>query len=156
MSEIDGQGGQIAQVISLTSAHPNFGAGVGNATTLEGLTPDDLFPGQQLADGKDTSWLKSLLPEPKSGWWEVNVKGKGFAVKFRWRETDRQTLLFPQITVEQFNALKQSGSEEAARTLRERISANLHGFLLNPARRDKAIAVAAKLGIDLPYPPYTH
>jgi hypothetical protein len=86
----------------------------------------------------------------------VNVKAKGFAVKFRWRETDRQTLLFPQITFEQFIALKHNDSEEAKRTLHERISANLHNFLLNPTRRDKALAVAAKLGIDLPYLPYTH
>ena len=86
----------------------------------------------------------------------MSVKGKGFAVKFRWRDTERQTLLFPQITGEHFIALKQNRSEEAARILRERISANLHSFLLNPAKRDKALAVAVKLGIDLPYPPYTH
>lgn len=156
MSENDGQGGQIAQVISLTSAHPNSGAGVGDAATPANPTPDDAIRGQQPADGQGASWLKSLLPEPQSGWWEVSVKGKGFAVKFRWRDTERQTLLFPQITGEHFIALKQNRSEEAARILRERISANLHSFLLNPAKRDKALAVAVKLGIDLPYPPYTH
>ena len=156
MSENDGQDGQIAQVISLAPAHPNSGAGVGDAATPANPTPDDAFHGLQPADRQDASWLKSLLPEPQSGWWEVSVKGKGFAVKFRWRDTERQTLLFPQITGEHFIALKQNRSEEAARILRERISANLHSFLLNPAKRDKALAVAVKLGIDLPYPPYTH
>ena len=156
MNTNDDQGGQIARVISPSSAHPNSSAGVGDAATPANPTPDDAILGQQPADGQGASWLKSLLPEPQSGWWEVSVKGKGFAVKFRWRDTDRQTLLFPRISDTQFIALKQSGSEEAARTLRERISANLHSFLLNPARRDKAIVVAAKLGIDLPYPPYTH
>jgi hypothetical protein len=106
-------------------------------------------PITQFVDGQATGWLKSLLPEPQSGWWEVNVKGKGFAVKFRWRDAARQTLLFPQITGAQFIALKQSGSEEAARILRERISANLQSFLLDPTKRDKALIVARKLGTNL-------
>jgi hypothetical protein len=155
MNTNDNQGGQIAPVIPQSSAHPNSSARVGDTLTPENPAPDDVIAHHQLMDGQAASWLKSLLPEPQNGWWEVNVKGRGFAVKFRWRDTDRQTLLFPQITVEQLIALKQSDSEEAARTLRERISANLHNFLLNPARRDKALAVAAKLSIDLPYPPYT-
>jgi hypothetical protein len=156
MNTNDNQGGQTAQVLPQSSAHPNSSAWVGDTLSPENPAPDDAIAHQQPVDGQAASWLKCLLPESQNGWWEVNVKGKGFAVKFRWRDTDRQTLLFPQITVEQFIALKQSGSEEAARILRERISANLHSFLLNPAKRDKALAVAAKLGADLSYPPYTH
>lgn len=106
-------------------------------------------PIAQFVDGQAAGWLKSLLPEPQSGWWEVNVKGKGFAVKFRWRDTARQTLLFPQITGAQFIVFKQSGSEETARILHERISASLHNFLLDPAKRDKALIVARKLGTNL-------
>src|SRR5262249_11052210 len=151
MSSNDNQGGQTAQLIPQSSAHPNSSAWVCDALTLENPAPDEAIAHQQPMDGQAASWLKSLLPEPQNGWWEVNVKGKGFAVKFRWRDTDRQTLLFPQITGAQFIYLKQSGSEEAARILRERIIANLHSFLLNPSKRDKALAVAARLGIDLPY-----
>jgi hypothetical protein len=125
---------------------------VGKVATPDKPAPDNTIHGQQPADGQAASWIKSLLPEPQSGWWEVGVRGKGFAVKFRWRDADRQTLLFPQITGAQFIALTQSGSLEAARILRERISADLHNFLLDPARRGKALAVAAKLGIDLSEP----
>jgi hypothetical protein len=112
-------------------------------------TDNEGGPIAQFVDGQAAHWLKSLLPEPQSGWWEVNVKGKGFAVKFRWRDTARQTLLFPQITGEEFTSLKQRGSEESARILRERISANLHDFLLDTAKRDKALIVARKLGTYL-------
>ena len=64
-----------------------------DAATPANPAPDDAIPGQQPADGQGASWLKSLLPEPQSGWWEVSVKGKGFAVKFRWRDTDLCTAL---------------------------------------------------------------
>jgi len=125
---------------------------VGKTGKKSGHPSDDGTSAAYNKDGQAARWLKSLMPEPQSGWWEVSVKGKGFAVKFRWRDTARKTLLFPQITGEEFTSLKHSGSEEAARILRERISANLHGFLLDPAKRDKALAVAAKLGIDLSVP----
>jgi hypothetical protein len=145
-------GGQIAQVIPLSSAHHNSCAWVGKVATPHKPAPDNTIPAQQPADGQAASWIKSLLPESQSGWWEVGVRGKGFVVKFRWRDADRQTLLFPQITGAQFISLTQSGSGEAARILHERINADLHRFLLNPAKRDKALAVAAKLGIDLSEP----
>ena len=142
-------GGQIEQVIPRSFAHPNFRAWVGKAATPENPAMDDAIPGQQAVEGQATSWLKSLLPESQSGWWEVGDKGKGFSVRFRWRDTARQTLLFPQITGQEFTSLKQCGSEEAARILHERISANLHSFLLDPAKRDKALIVARKLGTNL-------
>jgi hypothetical protein len=142
-------GGRLARVISLASIHPTPRAWVGNAATPENPTSDDTISGEQPADGQAANWLKSLLPEPQSGWWEVQAKGKGFAVKFRWRGTDRQTLLFPQITGAQFVVLKESISGEAARILRKRITASLHSFLLDPDKRDKALVVARKLEIEL-------
>ena len=122
---------------------------VGKTGKKSGHPSDDGTGVTYNKDGQAASWLKGLLPEPQSGWWEVGVKGKGFAVKFRWRDTVRQTLLFPQITAEEFTSLKQSGSEESARILRERISANLHSFLLDPTKRDKALIFARKLGTNL-------
>lgn len=123
------QGARLARVILLSSAHPAPHAWVGR-------------------DGQATNWLKSLLPESQNGWWEVDVKGKGLAIKFRWRDPRRRTLLFPLLTSEQFKTLKESKSEEASRILRERIAANLQNFFLDPAKRDKALVAAKKLGID--------
>ena len=123
--------------------------GVGKTGKKSGHPSEDGTSAACNKDGQAASWLKGLLPEPQSGWWEVSVKGKGFAIKFRWRDTARQTLLFPQITAEEFTSLKQSGSEKAARILRKRISANLQNFLLDPAKRDKALIVAWKLGTNL-------
>jgi hypothetical protein len=143
------RGGQIAEERERAQSGQVTDERVGKTEKKSGHPSDDGTSATYNKDGQAARWLKSLMPEPQSGWWEVNVKGKGFAVKFRWRDTSRQTLLFPQITGEEFISLKQSGSREAARILRERISANLHGFLLDPAKRDKTLAVAAKLGIDL-------
>ncbi len=123
--------------------------GVGKTGKKSGHPSDDGTGATYNKDGQAAWWLNGLLPEPQSGWWEVGVKGKGFAVKFRWRDTARQTLLFPQITAEEFTSLKQGGSEESARILCERINANLHSFLLDPAKRDKALIVARKLGTNL-------
>jgi len=149
MSANSGGGGQTAQVIPLSSVHPNFRAWVGDPATPKNPALDDPISGQQPVDGQAVSWLKGLLPESHSGWWEVGDKGKGFSVRFRWRDTNRQTLLFPQIAGEEFIALRRSGPEEATGILRERISANLHSFLLNPAKRDRALIVAWKLGINI-------
>jgi len=142
-------GGQIAKERGRPQSGQVTDERVGKTGKKSGHPSDDGTKATCNKDGQATRWLKSLMPESQSGWWEVNVKGKGFAVKFRWRDTARQTLLFPQITGEEFTSLKQSGSEEAARILRERISANLHNFLLDPAKRDKALIVARKLGTNL-------
>jgi hypothetical protein len=123
--------------------------GVGKTGKKSGHPSEDGTRAICNKEGQAASWLKGLLPDPQSGWWEVGVKGKGFAVKFRWRDTARQTLLFPQITAEEFTSLKQSGYEESARILRERINANLYDFLLYQAKRDKALIVARKLGTNL-------
>jgi len=88
------------------------------------------------------------LPEASSGWWDVYQKDKGFAVKFRWRDQGRQTLTFPHISFQHLQALRESAPDETGRIIRERISASLRKFLLTPDKRDKALLVAQKLGID--------
>jgi len=45
-------------------------------------------------------------------------------------------------------ALRERVPDETGRIMRERISANLRKFLLTPDKRDKALLVAQKLGID--------
>jgi len=88
------------------------------------------------------------MPEASSGWWDVYQKDNGFAVKFRWRDRGRQTLTFPQISFQHLQALRESAPDETGRIMRERISASLRKLLLTPAKRDKALLVAQKLGID--------
>ena len=96
----------------------------------------------------DSLWLKSVLPEASSGWWDVYQKDNGFAVKFRWRDRGRQTLTFPQISYQHLQALRGSATDETRRIMRERISASLRRFLIDPDKRDKALIVARKLEID--------
>jgi len=108
--------------------------------------------GRNKVDGQsgqvDSSWVKAILPEALSGWWDVYQKDNGFAVKFRWRDRSRQTLTFTQISYQQLQTLRQSAPEVAGRIMRERISASLRRFLIDPDKRDKALLVAQKLGID--------
>ena len=49
----------------------------------------------------------------------------------------------------QFEILKQSDYEDAKSVIREKISLRLHSLSLDPAKRDKALIAAWKLGIDL-------
>ena len=100
----------------------------------------------------DSLWLKSVLPEASSGWWDVYQKDNGFAIKFRWRDQGRQTLTFPQMSYQHLQALRDSATDEAQRIMCERISTSLQRFLLNPDKRDKALLVARKLGISLDDP----
>ena len=102
-----------------------------------------------LATDQASQWLKAILPEMTGGWWDVYPKGRGLAVKFCWRDPERQTLTFPQISYEQLQTLKQNGYEDAKSLVREKISLRLHSLSLDPARRDKALIAARKLGIDL-------
>jgi hypothetical protein len=144
--------GQISKENERAQGGQVTGKRVGKTRKKSGHPLEDGMSATANKGGQAASWLKSLLPESQNGWWEVSVKGKGFAVKFRWRDADRQTLLFPQVTDAQFIALTQSASEEAAIILHDRITANLHSFLLDPAKREKALVVAAKLGINLSVP----
>ena len=103
----------------------------------------------ELADEQVSQWLKAILPEMTNGWWDVYPKGRGFAVKFCWRDQERQTLSFPRISEEQYQTLKRSAPQEAGKIAYEQISAHLHNLSLNPAKREKALIVARKLGINL-------
>jgi hypothetical protein len=115
-------------------------------------------PGEQ--DNKDceatsaqplraSQWLKSILPEATNGWWDVRDKGNGATIKFRWRDPVLQVITLLSVTGEQFEILEQKGYEDAKSLVREKISLRLHDLSLDPVKRDKALKVARKLGIDL-------
>ncbi len=110
--------------------------------------PDYAISVGGLAGEQTSQWLKTVLPEASGGWWDVYQKDNGFAVKFRWRDRGRQTLTFPRISHQDLQALRRSATDEIGRIMRERISASLRRFLIDPGKRDKAILVAQKLGID--------
>jgi hypothetical protein len=94
-------------------------------------------------------WLKSILPEATNGWWDVRDKGDGMTIKFRWRDSGLQVITLLRVTSEQLETLKQSGFEDAKSVIREKISLRLHSLSFDPARRDKALIAARKLGIDI-------
>lgn len=142
-------GEQSGQVNSSSAAHITPHSRISETAKLTKSIADSALPGDELADGPASKWLKTLLPEVSGGWWDVYPKDNGFAVKFRWRDQRRQTLTFPRISYQHLQALKQSALGETGRIIRERISASLHRFLLDPDKRDKALLVARKLGIDL-------
>jgi hypothetical protein len=98
---------------------------------------------------RSSQWLKSILPEASNGWWDIRDKGDRIVIKFRWRDPDLQVITPLSVASEQLETLKQSGSEDAKSKIREQISLRLHNLSLDPARRDKALLVAQKLGIDL-------
>ncbi len=87
----------------------------GSSDEDEGERPveaDDNEPANEQA----SQWLKAILPEMTNGWWDVYPKGRGFAVKFCWRDPERQTLTFPRISYEQFQTLKQSAPDEVEKS----------------------------------------
>ena len=96
-----------------------------------------------------SQWLKSLLPEASNGWWDVRDKGNRIAIMFRWRDPELQVLTPLRVPSEEFETLKQSDYEDAKSRIKEQISLRLHNLSLDPAKRDKALIVAQKLGIDL-------
>ena len=96
-----------------------------------------------------SQWLKSILPEATNGWWDVRGKGSGMTIKFRWRDPGLQVITLLRVTSEQFEILKQSDYENAKSMISEKISLRLHDLSFDPARRDKALIAARKLGIDL-------
>jgi hypothetical protein len=104
--------------------------------------------GDGLVDEPASQWLKSLLPEVSGGWWDVYPRDNGFAVRFRWRDQGRQTLAFPQISNQCIQDLMRGAPDDTRRLIFERITDNLQRFLLDPEKRDKALLVARKLGID--------
>jgi hypothetical protein len=131
------KGEQPAQVILLSAAHRR-----GRSTSDE-----------QPPDEQSAQWLKNLLPEATNGtgWWEVRVKPKGFALVFRWRDPDLQVLTVQNVTRDQIEQLEQIESEHDAKgRIREQIVVSLRKLSLEPAKREKARVAAEKLGIDIP------
>lgn len=54
-----------------------------------------------LLTSEQTDWVRSLLPrlaEGATGWWEVEARGKGFGIKFRWRARGQHTLTFARVS----------------------------------------------------------
>ncbi|HEX5080634.1 MAG TPA: hypothetical protein VFY40_01215 [Blastocatellia bacterium] len=97
----------------------------------------------------NSQWLKSILPAASNGWWDIRDKGNKMTIKFRWRSPDLQVMTLLRVTSEQFETLKQSEYENARNMIKEQISLRLHDFSLDPAKRDKALIVAEKLGINI-------
>jgi len=98
-------------------------------------------------DESPSQWLKSLLPEAASGWWDVYFKGAALAIRFCWRDPAPQRLGFPAINSDHFQSLKQRDLVEVKQELQVRIEQHLRELLLNPDKRAKAMAAAEKLGI---------
>lgn len=151
-------GGQSAQVISLSAAHRKSLPPGGRTITFEKSTAvagvrnghgGRNGPGGQMAGEQAAEWLKGILPNASNGWWEVRPEGNVFAIKFRWRDPDRQTLSFSRVTEEQFKALLESSPDQAGRIIRSQIAEQLLAFSFNPAKRDKSLAAAQRLGIAL-------
>jgi hypothetical protein len=110
---------------------------------------------------EQADWLKNLLPklaEGMTGWWEVEARGKGFGVKFRWRAKGQQTLTFARVSRAAFQKLvKLRGQtiqigggiyDKAEWYLRDWIGGQLADLQRgrDRERRDKARQVATRLG----------
>jgi hypothetical protein len=138
-----------AQVIQLSAAHRQPCPTVAALVTPAELILDDHLPGEQAAGEQDSQWVKSILPDPLDGWWDVRSSGEGFSIKFRWRGPNQQSLTFPRLTGEQFNTLRGNSHDQARNILSEQITGHLRAFSLDPGKLDKAQLVARKLGINL-------
>lgn len=136
------------QLNPLSAAHLTPRTQIIENTEPAKSTPDYAPSGGGLSGEQASQWLKTVLPEASAGWWDVYQKDNGFAVKFRWRDQGRQTLTFPRISHQHLQALRQSAPDESGRIMRERISDSLRRFLIDPGKRDKALLVARKLGIN--------
>ena len=104
---------------------------------------------RQYSSDPSSQWLKNVLPEASNGWWDVRVKGERLTAKFRWRDPALQVITLFHITRENIETMMQKNNESPQRMIREQIRANLHNFLHDPAKYDKAIVVAEKLGIEI-------
>ena len=98
---------------------------------------------------RSSQWLKSILPEASNGWWDIRDKGNRMTIKFRWRDPDLQVITPLRVTSDQLEALKQIDYEDAKNRISGQISLGLYNLSMDPIRRDKALLVARKLGIDL-------
>jgi hypothetical protein len=98
---------------------------------------------------RSTQWLKSILQEASNGWWDIRDKGDRIAIKFRWRDPNLQVLTPLRISSEQLASLEKNDYEDAKTRIREQICLGLQKLSLDPVKRDKALLVARKLGINL-------
>jgi hypothetical protein len=104
---------------------------------------------KQLPDEDYSRWLRSMMPDASNGWWDVRVKGTRFTAKFRWRGPDLQVISLLHISREEIEILKQSSYKDVQRRIQDQIAVRLQSFLLDSAKRDKAITAAEKLGITI-------
>jgi hypothetical protein len=119
----------------------------GGSAAEDGILGERLIASEQPM--RPSQWLKSILPEASSGWWDIRDNGNRMTVKFRWRDPDLQVITPLSITSEQFETLRQNSYEEAKSRINEQISLGLYNLSVDPARCDKALLVARKLCIDL-------
>jgi hypothetical protein len=110
---------------------------------------DNLISDGFVTDEGTQQWLKSLLPEAASGWWDVYMRGNGFAIRFCWRDHGTQKLTFPRISLNQFRTFSLIGEDEVRDELRAKIVEHLRSLLPDPAKCGKALAVVERLRIDL-------
>jgi len=102
------------------------------------------------AGDREVDWLKFLLPNPASGWWDVRQEDQGFVIKFRWRAAGEQpNQTFPRISREQFQKLKEMETNECVAELEDRIAGHLDDLQFDLRRRERAKLVAARLGLGL-------
>src|SRR5262245_6866795 len=95
---------------------------------------------------KEVDWLKSSLPAPQSGWWDVRQEDLGFVAKFRWRSAGEQpNQTFPRISREQFHKLKEMKPDECIAELGDRITGHLEDLLFDSKRRERARLVAERI-----------
>lgn len=149
-----GTGEHPARVIQLSAAHRQPCSPVAALVTSAELILGDNLPGEQMAGEpiageRDSQWMKSILPDPLDGWWDVRSSGEGFSIKFRWRGPNQQSLTFPRLTGELLCTLRVSSHDHARNILREQITEHLRALSLDSAKLGKAQFVARKLGITL-------
>jgi len=126
----------------------------GEQTDSSGVSKLSAYPAQTgEREGEqplhNSQWLKSILPAASNGWWDIRDKGNRMTIKLRWRDPVLQVVSLLRITCEQFEELKQSYYENARNMIKEQIFLRLRDFSLDPAKRDKALIVAQKLGINI-------
>jgi hypothetical protein len=85
---------------------------------------------------KDTDWLKTILPAPKSGaWWEAPADDKGFRIKLRWRVGGKKPVYqFARLGKRELERLREKTYEQQKQALSGRIFRELY------QRGDRAVA----------------
>lgn len=140
----------LKQEISLLSDHPISHFQLGRTSEKVDLLPDNLISDIEVVYENAPQWIKALLPKVTvDGWWDVFSRNRGFVVRFCWSDQGRQTVIFPRISFEDFQAMKQRPVEQVEEYLRAYIRIHLHNLLSDSEKRLKALVTAEKLGIEL-------